>query len=198
MWQASRVGKQKDQACNIRWTIIPWSRKAERIISGKQLSLGAERQKESILFNISSQSSLLLIIVISPYWSLLSLNIFHFILRPVFSGNEMSTLCRCRKVLIKVTFVPVLCASQINTHTVNNTLTDEGTTYNKWQFTITMARAYLTPTAHSSHFQHNASLLCSEWGSFAGPVSFSHRCWYYRGASLLKKQTLNLTVIHFC
>lgn len=40
---------------------------------------------------------------------------------------------------------------QINTHSQQE-LTEAGTTYNKWQFTITMARAYLTTTAHGSNF----------------------------------------------
>lgn len=62
---------------------------------------------------------------------------------PVLQSSDQSDLC-----------TPLLL--QINTQSQRE-LTEAGTTYNKWQITITMARAYLTTTAHGSHFHATPS-----------------------------------------
>lgn len=60
------------------------------------------------------------------------------VVRPACCSVDQSDLCT----------IPHL---QINTHGQQE-LTQAGTTYNKWQFTIAVASAYLTTAAHGSNF----------------------------------------------
>lgn len=82
---------------------------------------------------------------------------------PFVSGNGMSASCEsCVLQSVDQSDLYTIPHLQINTHGQQE-LTQAGTTYNKWQFTIKMARAYLTAAAHGSYF-HMRPSCCVQSG----------------------------------